>query len=271
MGSQALADRMVACEVNEKVHADSDHLPIYTILDVETQAEEPTRRRNWKSMDEEKFLEFVSANLLGKRWMNLPREGDVLPRTIDDAVEYLMETVQRAVQESTPWARPSAWARQGWTTECTEAIETTRHLFRRWKRTETQEDRDEYKSARNRKGKVIKQATRQGFRQWVEGTIKDGPRGLWKVSKWARNRHEVSSGIIPALKKTDGGLAETNHQKAELLREVFFPQPPQADLRDIHQPVAAPQLQFPQSLNKNSAAPSADRRRTTRQGRHPAE
>lgn len=30
MGSHALADRMVACEVNEKVHADSDHLPIYT-------------------------------------------------------------------------------------------------------------------------------------------------------------------------------------------------------------------------------------------------
>jgi hypothetical protein len=98
---------MIACEVDYDVHANSDHLPILTLLGVNIpMAADPVRRRNWKAIEVKKFLTFASANL---RTMQLPKEPS--PRGIDYAVDYLIDIVQQAAQESTPWARPSQWAR----------------------------------------------------------------------------------------------------------------------------------------------------------------
>ena len=202
---------MIACEVNYSVYADSDHLPILTLLEINVlKATDPVKRRNWKAMDVEKFLTFVSLNLTGQRGIRLQSEDKPSSRGIDDAVDHLLEIVQRAAQESTPWARPSTWARQGWTPECTEAIKISRRRYRRYIRTHDDEDWKEYTSARNMKGKVIKKAMKQGFRQWVRDTVDRGPRGLWKVSKWARTRDQGStSSNIPTLHSQEG-LAETN-------------------------------------------------------------
>ncbi|KUM55425.1 hypothetical protein ACN42_g11853 [Penicillium freii] len=39
---------------------------------------------------------------------------------------------------------------------------------------------------------------------------------------------------MPVLKTAKGGTAETDGEKVNLLRKVFFPQPPEADLSDVH-------------------------------------
>ncbi|KAJ5953702.1 hypothetical protein N7454_000598 [Penicillium verhagenii] len=265
LASRRLKERMVSCEVSADTHADSDHLPICTVVDLGTEeVEEPVRRRSWKSMDEKKFTEFVSANLLGKSWMHLPGEGDVLTQQIDNIVEHLVEVVQQGVQCSTPWARPSSWAKQGWTTECTTIIKATRQSFRRWKKAkkklqttdfdfdmdfddminahsplyeECADLHEEYRHNRNKKGKIIKKALQQGYRSWIQDTIKEGPGGLWKVSKWARNRGQAGgSSVIPALQRPDGTLAETNEQKAALLHrthnQIEFPPFTEQEVRD---------------------------------------
>ena len=243
LASYSLREQMIACEVDDSVHADSDHLPILTLLEINVpEAVDPVQRRNWKAMDVEKFLTFASANL---SMMRLPEEP--APREIEYAVDHLLDIVQRAAQESTPWAKPSAWARQGWTPECTEAISASRRQYRQYMRTHGEEDWKEFTLVRNAKGRVIKKALKQGFRQWVRDTIDKGPRGLWKVSKWARMRDQSTSGNIPSLERADGGLAETHQEKTDLLRQVFFPLPPAADLSDIS-PNATPhpnQLTFP--------------------------
>lgn len=95
-------------------------------------------RRNWKAIDTDKFLGFVSISLKDKHWMRLPETPS--PSDIDNAVNHLLDIVQRAAQESTPWARPSTWARQGWTPECTEAVKTSRRLRRRYVRPHNDED-----------------------------------------------------------------------------------------------------------------------------------
>ncbi|KAJ5901433.1 hypothetical protein N7504_007427 [Penicillium tannophilum] len=217
LASRRLTERMISCEVSMETHADSDHLPIRTVLGMETQeVEEPERRRSWKSMDVEKFTDFVSANLLGKRWMELPELST--PQRIDNVVEHLVDVVQQGVQQSTPWARPSTWAKPGWTPECTHIIKETRQAFRRWKKVrkrphlDVEELHEEYRSCRNRKGKVIKKALQNGFRSWIQETVKSGPRGLWRVSKWARNRDQGGGSVIPALQKADGSLADTDKQ-----------------------------------------------------------
>ncbi|KAJ5667634.1 hypothetical protein N7507_003498 [Penicillium longicatenatum] len=261
LASRKLTERMISCEVSMETHADSDHLPICTIVDVEMQEVEEVRRRSWKSMNVEKFTDFVSANLLGKRWMELPDLA--LPHQIDHAVEHLVDVIQQGVQQSTPWAHPSVWAKPGWTPECTHIIKQTRQAFRRWRKSRrrlqtTQEEHtflhnecpdlhEDYRSCRSQKGKIIKKALRDGYRTWIKDTIKSGPRGLWKVSKWARNRDQAGGGsVIPALQRPDGSLAETDEQKAILLRDVFFPSPPEADLSDIqHNNTTRNQISFP--------------------------
>jgi endonuclease/exonuclease/phosphatase family metal-dependent hydrolase len=45
-GSYELSRRLVACNVDETIHADSDHLPIRMIIDVKTPLPRPPRRRN---------------------------------------------------------------------------------------------------------------------------------------------------------------------------------------------------------------------------------
>jgi hypothetical protein len=72
------------------------------------EAADPVKQRNWKAIDVEKFLTFASANLSVMRLLEEPTLQE-----IEYAVEYLLDIVQRAAQESTPWAKPSAWARQG--------------------------------------------------------------------------------------------------------------------------------------------------------------
>ncbi|KAJ5740913.1 hypothetical protein N7493_000785 [Penicillium malachiteum] len=60
---------------------------------------------------------------------------------------------------------------------------------------------------------------------------KEGPRGLWKVGKWARSRGDIFS-MIPVL-KINSQLAESNEAKVNVLHDVFFPTLPEADLSDI--------------------------------------
>lgn len=136
LASYSLREQMIACEVDYSVHADSDHRPILTLLEINVpEAADPVKRRNWKAIDVEKFLTFASANL---STMQLPK--DPIPREIDYAVDHLIDIIQQAAQESTPWARPSTWARQGWTSECTEAIRASRRQYRRYMRTHDEED-----------------------------------------------------------------------------------------------------------------------------------
>lgn len=109
LASYSLREQMVVCEVNHNVHADSDHLPLLTLLDNNVpEAADPVKRRNWKAMDVEKFVAFASANLSTMQLLKEPT-----PREIDYAADHLIDIVQQAAQESTPWAKPSSWARQG--------------------------------------------------------------------------------------------------------------------------------------------------------------
>ena len=225
-GTPDLTERLVVCELALDCHADSDHLPIRVLLNVDIEPPVETKRRLWKAMDTEKFDIFVADNLPMPPQMTSPRQ-------IDDAVDHLIETVQRGVQESTPWARPSAQANPSWTKECGEAVKHSRRMFRQYLATHSEGDWEIYRLARNQKGKVIKAALRRGFRSFIEEAVDQGPQGLWKVAKWARNRGQQQGSTMPALKTADE-VAESDTEKVNLLRKVFFPQPPEADLSDIH-------------------------------------
>ncbi|KAI9037099.1 putative RNA-directed DNA polymerase from transposon X-element, partial [Aspergillus affinis] len=246
LGSQDLTPRLVTCEINERNHADSDHYPIRTLLDISTKTPEAQRRRNWKACSVKDLQSFVDLNLQSKAFPLQTKQH------IELAMEYLIETINQGIAASTPWAKPSKWANPSFNAECREMVKITRKFRReytesviangptdpttglRWER---------YTKVRNRKGKVLAKALRQGHRSWVRKATESGPRGMWKSAKWARSR-EARGGLIPTL-KTDGGLAETAEQKVEAFRKAFFPEPPPADLSDIPTARIPPQIDFP--------------------------
>lgn len=150
MASYALREQMLTCEVNEVVHTDSDHLPILTML--------------------EKFVNFVSLNLQNKSWMRAgDGRHDASPQCIDDAVEHLLDIVQQAVQESTPWAQaggPITAGRQNAQRRSNSPGRLTGAM-----NTQEKEDWQIYKATRNKKGRVIAKTLRKSFRQWVKDTV----------------------------------------------------------------------------------------------------
>ncbi|KAI9037662.1 uncharacterized protein KD926_000148 [Aspergillus affinis] len=237
---------LVACEVNERVHADSDHYPIRTLLDISTKTPEAQRRRNWKACSVKDLQSFVDFNLQTKAFPLQTKQH------IELAIEYLIETVNQGIAASTPWAKPSKWANPSFNAECREMVKITRKFRRKYTESvitngptdpTTGLRWERYTKVRNRKGKVLAKALRQGHRSWVRKATESGPRGMWKAAKWARSR-EARGGLIPTL-KTDDGLAETAEQKVEAFRKAFFPEPPPADLSDIPTAQIPPQIDFP--------------------------
>jgi hypothetical protein len=84
---------------------------------------------------------------------------------------------------------------------------TKSHSLANWQR---------YKVIRNRKRRIVANALRQGHRRRVQQATEDGPRGLWRLAKWARTREGAyEQGMTPPLKNGDQ-VVETVKNKAVL-------------------------------------------------------
>jgi hypothetical protein len=99
-----------------------------------------------------------------------------------------------------------------------------------------------YKDARNHKTRLVRKILRNGHRQRVQEMTEDD-RGLWKLSKWARNR-STGPATTPTL-ESQGQSMRTPEAKAAAFRETFFPRPPPADLSDIETFLYPEGLPFP--------------------------
>lgn len=121
-------------------------------------------------------------------------------------------------------------------------------------RTRLEDDYEAYREARNRKGRHIRKILRNTHRHRVkEASASES--GLWKLAKWAQNRHTVAFASTPALIKPDRELACQPEEKAETLRQSFFPLPLPADLSDIDE------YEYPQSIK----SPEIRRQRSRKQ------
>ena len=85
----------------------------------------------------------------------------------------------------------------------------------------------------DKKQKIIQKAKRINFRQEINKAT-ETPQGLWRLAKWAKDKSHQSREVskMPMLKFNDQ-VADTFDQKAEMLKDVFFPALPPADLSDI--------------------------------------
>jgi Ribonuclease HI len=256
--SNSLIERVIECRLGTD-HG-SDHYPVVTTIDIVTPPYEPIKRRNWKATDDRKLAGFVEQhiNQLTDTNTNLITADDV-----ENECQALIKIITDAVDISTPWAIPSQWANPSFTPECQEAVKEVRRLRRRHERTGDPYDKELYNVARNRKTRLIKTALRLYHRRKVQEVIEEGPTGMWKMNKWARNRQGAyDKGITPSIKIPESdGLAETVKEKAAAFQQAFFPIPPPADLSDIdrikvnHQPIYFPEITHQEIIRAVKASP----------------
>jgi hypothetical protein len=195
--SEDLSRRVVSCKVRMDLEKGSDHLPIVTtiILQEDTQQKKsPTRA--WKRLDRTRFDQIYQSETA-----DLDRWDLNTTARINEYTERLVKGAQVAIEASTPWARHSPRDKQYWTPECTEWVLKASNL--RWKARNTgnQEDRKLAQIATAIKGKVLRAAKRQAFREAM-AQAPQGKNRLWKTVKWATKsaRNQLEQEYFPTLK-----------------------------------------------------------------------
>ena len=237
--SGSLASRVVHCKIDRRLDYDSDHLPIALTVDWSWQPAAPIRKRLWAKTDSVLLRHTVQQHLgLCQLGALGSEEG------IDSRVSQIIRALEAGIEASTPWSNPSSRSIAGFNQECKDICTEVQQLRRRWQRTRRDEDFESYRQARNRKGRLIQKTLRNNHRQRVEESS-SSQSGLWKLVKWAKNRHDLSPACTPELAKQNGEFAKTPEEKAEVLRQSFFPPPRQANLTDINDFVYAPPIECP--------------------------
>ena len=226
--TEETASRTIYCQVDTSRDCDSDHLPIATAIAWEWQLATPPRKRLWAKTNQSVLRDTVKKRLLNE-------SDDVEPRVeqgIDEQVRSIVTALQSGIDVSTPWSNPCPRSVSGFDEECKDICHEVQQLRRQWQRTRLEDDYEAYRVARNKKGRRIQKLLRNTHRQRVE-EASSSESGLWKLVKWAKNRQTVTPTCTPTLRKPEGGLARHAEEKAETLRQSFFPPPRRADLSDI--------------------------------------
>ena len=238
-----MVDRTIRSTVNRDMDHDSDHLPINILLDIRTNLMDTKSKRPWKRLNTEKFCESLKHHLP-------PRKRPRTPAALDNYIRELVAAITQAADEVLPLRKHSPKAREGWDDACTEALAETKRLRRIYTRRPTTATWELYREARNRKTRVIRKALRQAHRDRIE-VAAGSAESLWRIAKWARNRESQPPSVTPTIKCTrTGRQAVRSEEKADLLRETFFPEPPEADLRDIESAEYPDQVPMPKVTEK---------------------
>ena len=143
-----IVSRIIECRVDRELDHHSDHLPISTLLDFQTIATKGKDRWDWSKTDDK-----ILHNTLRT---TLPRFYS--PETLNDIDEYtngLVNSLLQAIESSTPKKRtnPGKLMLPGFTARCKEVQMETRRLKRIDSKEHTEESREAYRTARNRRSK----------------------------------------------------------------------------------------------------------------------
>ncbi len=154
--TQEVASRLVRCGIDRQLDCDSDHLPIETTIDWRWQPATPTRKRLWAKTNPA----LLRQALRGRLPATDNAEGLTNNRDIDAFVSSIIEALQAAIEESTPWSNPSPHSIAGFDQECKDLCRKVQQLRRRWQRTRQDDDYEAYRQARNKKGRHIQKVLR---------------------------------------------------------------------------------------------------------------
>ncbi len=174
-----IMNQLIWCKINEKMKNFSDHLLIQTIIDFRVCKKSVRKSRcNWKTMNEEKFINTLKEQMLKsllnhkmKRWC------------INEYIKQLLNALKKIIEIFTFWARSHEIIKAKWTKKCMKIIKSMQ-----WMRKSCQiiNDWAEYIQAYDKKSKIIRKQKRSEYWKIMQN-VEQFSRKLFKTAKWARN------------------------------------------------------------------------------------
>lgn len=121
--TSALRQQLIKCDIERSREQSSDHLPIHTEFEWHDTGltSKPSQRRAWKKLDTQLF----TMSLI-QRTNHLENHPLTTRNKINWFTERLIDSITKAAEDSTPWARPSTWSKSYWTEDCQRAVRLTR-------------------------------------------------------------------------------------------------------------------------------------------------
>lgn len=158
-----IISRIIECRVDRELDHHSDHLPISTILDLQTTAAIGKERWDWNKTDDKVLQNILRTVLPGFHQLKNPHD-------IDEYTNTPVNSLPKAIESSTPKAptNPGLFMLPGFTVACKDIQIKTGRLKRIDSREHTEESKEVYRAARNCKGRIIKKVLQQAHREIVE-------------------------------------------------------------------------------------------------------
>jgi hypothetical protein len=209
--------KLVECRRVDELDHDSDHWPIHTILDLQPeQAPERPPIKLWNRTPITEFCQSLQSKLpkLKSRLTN---------EEVSQLMLQVVEALATTIEDIVPTTKPTTWHTPGFTAECKAKCNEVRKFRKAWQQTRAEKDWETYRVARNEKGKLITKALQEAHRERVNRAADEGPKGLWKLAKWARSKGlgAAQQRVTPTIEGQD-----THEGKVAALSRVFFPVPP---------------------------------------------
>jgi len=215
-GTHDIESALIKCQVASNNDQGSDHLPVETWISLTSNlSDREGPKLDFARTDWEKFRAILEGSLPTLPALETTAE-------IDTFVAELLETIQKAMAESTPIKRPTPHSKRWWSKELTSMRRSANSLRNRYRRSRLEVDKAAWRERANEYTRAISEAKETTWRKFVDSA--DG-KSIWEIKKYIDGK--VKQSVVPTL---DGNASYSN--MADALRDAFFPPPPQADLRD---------------------------------------
>ncbi len=170
---------LIWCKINEEMKNFSDHLLIQIIIDFKVCKESAWKSRcNWKTMNEEKFINTLKEQML-KSLLN----HEMRRWCINEYTKQLLNALKKIIEIFTLWARSHEMIKAKWTKKYMKIIKSMQRMRRScW----IINDWTEYIQACDKKSKIIRKQKCSEYQKIMQN-VEQFSRELFKTAKWVRN------------------------------------------------------------------------------------
>ena len=221
--SENTCQSFIHCYTEPHLRDCTDHVPILSVLELETPKLDITPKHNFRETDWKKLNEVLTREL-DKYPTNTPIVTDYEFQTTTTG---LTNAIQTAIKETVPMAKYSPHSRRWWNHDLTMLRKQVNRLASESYKTRAlpnHPSHEQHRTMRNKYSEAIKKAKLAHWIEWLESaTMAD----VWIANKYL-NAEPSDGGLarIPTLKtrNTNGQQTEakTNEEKSTTLAKTFF-------------------------------------------------
>ena len=174
-----IMNQLIWCKINKEMKNFSNHLSIQIIINFRVCKESARKSRcNWKTMNEEKFI-----NTLREQMLKSLSNHEMKHQCINEYTKQLLNALKKIIEIFTFWAKSHEIIKAEWTKKCMKIVKSIQ-----WMRRSCQiiNDWTKYIQACDKKSKIIRKQKCSEYWKIMQN-VKKFLRKLFKTAKWVRN------------------------------------------------------------------------------------